>query len=88
VFAQEEAYNKEIKRYNLEKMNIKPFDLDGRTSDKWEKAIGTQIHQVINQSQIIKTEQAIKDLSQFLSENEKLQTTLANIAGSVTEFIE
>ena len=84
IHAKEEAYNKEVIRYNLQSANLKPFQESDKPVSHWEKVISKAIFELINNVQIKKLESAISKLSQHLDAETKLANDLADIMGSAT----
>lgn len=85
LHARATAYEAEIKRYQLEKANIKGFEEDGKSVVHWEKVISKAINELMNKVQIDRLESAIKKLSQHVDAETKLQNDLAEIMGSASQ---
>ena len=87
IHAQEAAYNEELKRYELETQNIEKFNVSEKSVSEWEKILGKAIHELINKVEIEALETSIKEMSEFLGEDQKLQNALSKIGERVLSKI-
>jgi succinylglutamate desuccinylase len=78
IMARAAAYDVEVKRYSLEG-KVEEFSADDYSAAHWTKVISRAVTELINETQIAQLENAIKELSEFLSDEEKLANKLANI---------
>ena len=88
VHARKTQYDQEIKRYGLEDKNIAPFSTFGKSVEQWEKVIEKAIKTLINKVELEKVESALKDLSEFESEEAKLARRMEQVFKSATSVIQ
>lgn len=87
LHAMQTAYDEEIERYNLGKLNIKKWSIEGVGIKHVEKVIDKGIRTLVNKKQIEKIQNSIDKLSQHLSAEERLKADLASIMGTAAEEI-
>lgn len=87
VQSRNKAFNEEITRFKLEGANVKKFEVSEKNAEDWVKIIAKAINELLNKKQIVKIESAIKELSQHLDAETKLQNTLAGIMGDASQPI-
>ena len=85
IHAQEESYNKEVIRYELQNSNLKEFSVDGKSVAHWEKVISKAIFELTNNVKIKKIENAIAEFSKHLDAETRLQNTFENLMVTVNE---
>ena len=85
IHAQEESYNKEVIRYELQNSNLKEFSVDGKSVAHWEKVISKAIFELTNNVKIKKIENAITEFSKYLDTETRLQNTFENLMVTVNE---
>ena len=88
VHARKLNYDQEIKRYGLEDKNIAPFSTFGKSVEQWERIIEKAIKTLINKVELEKVENALRDLSEFESEEAKLARRMEQVFKSATSVIQ
>jgi len=79
IHARAAAYNLEKERYNLLEENIADFMHNGLNVEEWRKILEKAINIILNADKIKKLDTAIIELSNYMSEEEKLSRSLSNI---------
>lgn len=86
IKARSAAYDVEVECFDLVG-RIKPFMADGKTAAEWDPILKKAAFELLNKAQIEKLENAIKKLSNHVSEEEKLQNELKDIMTNASELI-
>jgi hypothetical protein len=86
VHAREKAYNEEVQRYKLEG-EVVPFSTSGKNVKEWEEIIEKAIFELKNRKKINDLEEAISELSKYVSEEEKFRNSINAIVQKVTKPI-
>lgn len=81
------AYQAELVRYGLDKVNIAPFTVSDKSAEEWVKIIAKAANELINKSEITRLENAISKLSKHLDAETQLANELADIMSSASEAI-
>jgi hypothetical protein len=82
-----EAYERELTRYGLDKLNIAKFEQSGKSVQEWIKIISKASNELINKAEITKLENAINKLSKHLDAETQLANELAEIMGDASQAI-
>jgi hypothetical protein len=86
VHAREAAYNEEVKRYKVEG-EVVSFTTSGKNVKEWEEIIEKAIFELKNRKKISDLEEAISELSKYVSEEEKFRNSINAIVQKVTNPI-
>lgn len=78
ITARSEAYNKEVERYNLTG-RVEAFKITEKSVSHWEKVIRKAIISLINAKEVEQIKQSIKDLSEYLDNDTKIQNKIKSI---------
>ncbi len=78
IRARSEAYDREVERYSLTG-RVEKFLISEKSVAHWEKVIGKAIVSLINAKEVEQIEQAIKDLSEYLDNDTKIQNKIKSI---------
>lgn len=87
IHAQGDAYANEITRYNLQGLKIAPFTVAEKPVEHWSKVIDKAINSVINTAQIKQLENAIAELSEHVSKEQRIKDSLAKIMEKSQDYI-
>lgn len=78
IRARSDAYDREVERYNLVG-RVEKFQISDRSVAHWDKVIGKAIVSLINAKEVEQIKQAIKDLSEYLDNDTKIQNKIKSI---------
>lgn len=78
IRARSDAYDKEVERYSLTG-RVEKFLISEKSVAHWEKVIGKAIVSLINAKEVEQIKQSIKDLSEYLDNDTKIQNKIKSI---------